>query len=146
MNLSAFAGRTASVPPTVEMPWSYFERRGIMLDCRGPLSIASSSQWGFMVRVYTESHGIDAGPGKLGPTAPYPVTVKAGAWIGSSAILAGCVVGEGAIVAAGTVLRGQTVGPGVMVAGNPARVVARWNGAQWDYLPEEESGYRRMLS
>jgi len=48
-------------------------------------------------------------------------------------------------VAAGTVVRGQDVAPGLMVAGNPARVIARWTGEQWEYLPTEESGYRRRL-
>ena len=140
MNLAAYAGRTAPLPPTVEKPWSYFEKRGCFLDCRGPLHIAKTSNWGFCVTVLTESHDITAGPGKLGETILYGVTVEDGAWIGSWAILAGCAIGAGSIVAAGTVVRGQTVGPGVIVAGNPARVIARWNGAQWVY-----DGFERVL-
>lgn len=133
MNLAAYAGRIAPLPPTVEKPWSYFEKRGCFLDCRGPLRIAKNSEWGFHVTVLTESHNITAGPGKLGKTIPYGVTVEDGVWIGSWAILAGCTIGAGSIVAAGTVVRGQTVGAGVIVAGNPARVIARWNGVQWVY-------------
>jgi len=145
MKLNALAGRLGEWPPTIGLPWSYFEVRGCFLDCRGPIRIDATSTWGLGVVVLTESHEIGAGPGRLGPTAPYGVEVDAGAWIASGALLAGCHIGEGAIVAAGTVVRGQDVAPGVMVAGNPARVIARWTGEQWEYLPSEESGYRRRL-
>ena len=123
----------------------YYAKRGIRLDCRGPLKIHPKSYWGFGVVVLTLSHDTHCGPGRIGETVPYGVTVDAHAWIGSMALLAGCHIGEGAIVAAGTVVRGQTVAPGVMVAGNPARVVARWDGERWAYLPEAESGYGRRL-
>jgi len=76
---------------------------------------------------------------------PYGVYVEDGAWIGSHSVLAGCRIGAGAIVAAGSVVRGQTVAPGVMVAGNPARVIARWDGARWEYVDAAECGYARGL-
>lgn len=132
-----------TLPATVELPASYFQKRGITLDCRGPLTIAKGTFWGFGVTVLTQSH--DIGAGVVGAVVDYPVTVERGAWIGSGALLCGCHIGAGAIVAAGTVVRGQTVAPRVMVAGNPARVIARWDGERWVYLPGEESGYRRGL-
>lgn len=132
------------LPSTVELPERYFAKRGITLDCRGPLVIAASSYWGFGVVVLTESHDIKSG--HIGRVVPYGVTVEAGAWIGSCSLLAGCRIGAGAIVAAGTVVRGQTVAPGVMVAGNPARVIARWDGERWEYLPGDVSGYERRLA
>lgn len=141
MNMAHLAGRTAPLPLTVGLPWSYFAKRGCFLDCRGPLVIDAKSWWGVGVRVLTESHDIAAGPGRMGATVPYGVTVEAGAWIGSFALLAGCAIGAGSIVAAGSVVRGQTVAPGVMVAGNPARVIARWNGERWAY-----ENYERMLA
>ena len=139
-----YAGIIGALPPSVGLPWGYFEHRGCFLDCRGPLSIDKSSRWGYRVTVLTESHDVGQWP-ELGPVLPYGVIVEADAWIGSLSLLAGCQVCTGAIVAAGTVLRGQTVAPGVMVAGNPARVVARWDGKRWIYLPEAESGYARRL-
>lgn len=155
MNLARYAGRTGELPKTVELPWDYFERRGILLDCRGPLVISGQSHWGFRVVVYTESHDMHEGPAceatgwQVGPTVPYGVTVEAGAWIGSESVLAGCHIGAGAVVAAGTVVRGQDVEPGVMVAGNPARVIAVWREThgqwKWVYLPEMVSGYERRL-
>lgn len=144
MNLSAFAARLGEWPSTIGLSWEYFARRGCFLDCRGPLTIAADSVWGFAVRVLTESHDISRWP-ELGATVPYGVTVESGAWIGSGALLCGCRIGRGSIVAAGTVVRGQDVAPGMMVAGNPARVVARWDGERWVYLPGEESGYSRRL-
>ncbi len=133
------------LPSTVGLPAEYFRKRGIFLDCRGPLSIDKTSYWGFGVVVLTESHDVHAGPGPIGSVVPYGVVVEAHAWIGSGALLAGCHIGAGAIVAAGTVVRGQIVAPGVMVCGNPARVIARWNGERWEYLPERECGYSRRL-
>lgn len=147
MNVSKLAvilGRMG-YPGDVGLPASYFEQRGCFVDARGPLKIDATSVWGFGVQVFTESHEIAQGPGQVGATKPYGVEVQAGAWIGSGALLAGCVIGEGAIVAAGSVVRGQNVAPGVMVAGNPARVIARWNGRRWDYgcvWPEYERELR----
>lgn len=145
LNLSAQAQRSGPLPETVGHPWEYFERRGCVLDCRGPLVIDRTSRWGFGVRVITRSHDTGVWP-KLGPTIDRGVTVERGAWIGSYSVLTGCRIGSHAIVAAGTVVRGQDVGPGVMVAGNPARVIARWDGAQWVYEPEGASGFGRVLA
>ncbi len=131
------------LPATVKLPPEYFLRRGILLDCRGPLVIHEMSDWGFSVMVLTRSH--DTFDGGMGGVKNYGVQVDKGAWIGSQSLLCGCHIGEGAIVAAGTVLRGQDVAPRVMVAGNPARVIARWDGGHWHYLAPEESGYSRRL-
>lgn len=145
MNISQYAGQIGRLayPDKVGHPWGYFEMRGCFLDCRGPLVISDRSVWGFQVHVYTQSHEISEG--QIGPTRDYGVTVEEGAWIGSNSVLTGCTIGKGSIVACGTVVRGQTVGPGVMVAGNPARVIARWDGGRWIYEDEELSGYERML-
>src|SRR3972149_2743320 len=105
-----------------------------------------NSYWGLLVRVITRSHDTHAGPGVLGQTIDYGVVVEAKAWIGSNSLLAGCRIGEGAVVAAGSVVRGQVVAPGVMGAGNPARVIARWSGTSWNYLPVETSGFETRLS
>jgi acetyltransferase-like isoleucine patch superfamily enzyme len=132
------------IPATVGLPLEYFAKRGITLDCRGPLVIDKASHWGFGVVVLTESH--DIASGQVGKVVPYGVTVDAGAWICSMSVLAGCHIGAGAVVAAGSVVRGQIVAPGVMVAGNPARVIARWDGERWVYLETSETGYMRELA
>ncbi len=133
------------LPATVGLPAEYFAKRGVTLDCRGPLAIDARSWWGLGITVLTESHDISAGPARWGAVMPYGVTVEAGTWIGSYSLLAGCRIGAGSIVAAGTVVRGQTVAPGVIVAGNPARVIARWNGERWVYSSVADCGYEREL-
>lgn len=140
-----YAGKSGDLPSSVQLPWDYFRMRGCFLDCRGPLFIHATSRWGFGVVVLTESHDISNWP-QLGAVTGYGVTVGADVWIGSCSILTGCTICEGAIVAAGTVVRGQNVKSGTMVAGNPARVIARWDGQAWKYLPESESGYSRELA
>jgi acetyltransferase-like isoleucine patch superfamily enzyme len=144
MNLSLYAGRLGELPKTVELPWDYFNVRGCFLDCRGPLTISATSSWGVGVRILTESHDLSQWP-KLGPSVPYGVTVEDGAWIGSYALLTGCKIGEHAIVAAGSVVRGQVVSPLTMVAGDPARVIARWEDGRWNYLPAGKSGFKQDL-
>lgn len=90
MNLSAFSWRLGEWPATIGLPWEYFARRGCSLDCRGPLVIDGTSNWGLGVMVLTESHDISAGPGNLGPVVPRGVQVDAGAWICSYSLLVGC--------------------------------------------------------
>lgn len=108
----------------------YFIDRGILLDCRGAVEISSTSMWGYCAIVLTGSHN----PNRLGEVIYKSVTVEDGAWICSSALLFNCRVGEGAIVAAGAVIRSRDVPPRTMVEGNPARIIATFDGQEWEYL------------
>lgn len=123
-------------PAAVELDRGYFAERNIDLDTRGTLIISKHSYWGFDIKVITLSHPIDTGieTGMTKPVLDKPVIVKPHAWIGSCAQLYNCVIGEGAVVAFGAVVRSVEVRPGTMVAGNPARVIARWQGDRWEYL------------
>lgn len=145
LNLSAQAATLGELPKTVGRAWPYFRQRGCVLDTRGPLVIHATSRWGLGVRVVTRSHDIKTWPA-LGATIDRGVRVDEGAWIGSYSLLIGCHIGAHAIIAAGTVVRCQDVAPYTMVAGNPARVIARWQAGRWVYLPEEESGFGRVLA
>lgn len=120
----------SELPSTVGFEIKYFNERNIRLDCRGPLIIHPESRWGHYVTVITKSHNID-GPGYL---VDRPVIVDKNAWICSGATLYNCHIGEGAIVAVGTVVRSQDVRPYVLVAGNPARVIARYIDGRWRYI------------
>ena len=135
-------------PDTMGHPRRYFQIRGCVIDCRGPVVIHPDARVALCVTILTQSHDISHWP-ELGPVVPRPVIIDKDAWIGSGSILCGCHIGEGAIVAAGTVVRGQNVAPRTMVAGNPARVIARWykwSLRGWLYLPEEQSGFKRELA
>lgn len=122
-------------PATIELDRGYFAQRNIDLDTRGTLVISRESYWGFDIRVITLSHPTEFGneSGMTKPICDRPVIVKPHAWIGSGAQLYNCIINEGAVVAFGTVVRSAEVKPWTMVAGNPARVIARWHDGKWDY-------------
>lgn len=126
---------TGDLPSTVELDAGYFAQRRILLDTRGTLEISRNSYWGFDIRVITLSHPIGEGveTGMTKPVKDAPVIVKAGAWIGSDSVLYNCIIGERAVVAVGTVVRSCEVAPDTMVAGNPARVIARFRDGAWQY-------------
>jgi maltose O-acetyltransferase len=125
-----------TVPPTVEVDLALLNGRNVTLDCRGTLKIHHDTYWGWNITVITMGHDIREGitPGFAEPALDRPVIIDRMAWICSGAMLYGCHIGEGAIVAFGAVVRAQDVKPYVMVAGNPARVIARWDGKTWKYL------------
>lgn len=59
------------------------------------------------------------------------VVVGAGSWVGIGAVIVGDVtIGRNAVVAANTVVRDH-VEPYTVVAGDPARVVRRYDGERW---------------
>jgi acetyltransferase-like isoleucine patch superfamily enzyme len=124
------------LPSTVGKPLSYFEERYIDLDTRGTIVIHSESHWGFYIKVITAGHDIHDGlhEGFTNGMVDRPVVVDEMAWICSCATLYGCHIGEHAIVAFGSVVRAQEVKPYTMVAGNPAKVIARWDGHTWKYI------------
>lgn len=113
----------------------YYTMRNINLDQRGTLVIDAGSHWGFNITVFTQSHSTRDWKenGFQSAALDRPVTVERGAWIGSNSILYNCKIGEGAIVAIGSVVRSQEVKPFVMVAGNPARIIARYIDGEWIY-------------
>ncbi len=147
INLSRYAIVPDPLPEGVALTRFYLVRRGTRFDYAGPLDISSGSHWGYWVTVISRSHDISGGPNKMGKVVLRGVRVDSGAWICSAAILHNCHIGAGSIVAAGAVVRGQTVSPGVIVAGNPARVIARWSddAGRWEYLSADECGFAREL-
>lgn len=66
---------------------------------------------------------------------PRPVSIGSGSFLGiNSAVLPGVTIGEGGYVAANAVVTSD-VPPRSLVAGNPARVVRRWDGNAWVDVP-----------
>ena len=64
------------------------------------------------------------------------VEIGPGAWLGIGAVVCGNVrIGRNAVVGARSVVTSD-VPDCCVVAGNPARVVRRWNGDRWDWLPD----------
>ena len=117
-------------PGKIGKPLSYFETRRVFLDCRGPLRIDPSSEWGWFVMVLTQSHDVSNGE-YTNPVVQRGVTVDEHAWIGSRALLYNCHVKHHAIVACGAVVRNMTVEPYTVVQGNPARAYKRFVEGEW---------------
>ncbi len=108
----------------------YFMERYTFMDFRGGLFISPTSEWGFGVKILTMTHDIRAG--QYTPiTLSRPVYVEDYAWIASFSLLYNCRVSHHGIVACEAVVRNMTVEPYTIVAGNPARVIARWDGKEW---------------
>lgn len=115
---------------------SYYSQRHIHLDQRGTLIIDPDSQWGFNVKTVTLFHQVEdwGAGGYTIPTVDRPVIVEKHTWIGTYAMLYNCIIREGAIVTLGACVRSCEVAPWTMVAGNPARVIARWHDGKWNYI------------
>ena len=82
------------------------------------------------ITITTENHGInpeDTNSYGKQPLTTAPVLIKSGAWIGERVmILLGVTIGRKSIVAAGAVVT-KSVPDYCMVAGNPARIIKRYN-------------------
>lgn len=64
------------------------------------------------------------------------VEIGPGAWLGIGAVVCGNVrIGRNAVVGARSVVTSD-VPDFCVVAGNPARIVRRWDGERWAWLPE----------
>lgn len=64
------------------------------------------------------------------------VEIGPGAWLGIGAVVCGNVrIGRNAVVGARTVVTSD-VPDFCVVAGNPARIVRRWEGDRWEWLPD----------
>lgn len=114
--------------PHCRLTQGYFEERDCWLDCRGEdcLWISEKANVGWEVKLITLSHDI-SNPPSYGGLTQRRITIDDHAFIFFGAILYNCHIGEGAIVAAGSVVNGMKVEPYTMVAGNPAKVVRKYN-------------------
>lgn len=117
----------------IDLPPEYFRQRSIKLDCRGMITIHRTANISRYVYICTGSHDPSSWS-----VVTRPVTIEAGAWIGSSVILYNTTIGEDAIVAIGSVVRSVDVPPKTMVEGNPVRIIAKRVKDLWVYLDEPE--------
>jgi serine acetyltransferase len=122
-------------------PLDYYEKRGVLLDCRGGLQIHKSARVGFRAKIITQSHISELSQ----EIVDRPVTIGKRAFIGSFSILYNCTIGENAVVSIGSVVASVDVPPNVMVEGNPAQVIATKlaNTTDWHYLQKPRPLRRR---
>ena len=111
-------------------PEPYYVDRHTFIDYRGDLKVSPLSYWGFGNMVMTASHNIMSG-GFEGPLIDKRVYVDDYAWITSGCILYNCHIQHHAIVSIGSVVNNMIVEPYHVVSGNPAIVIAFWDGQRW---------------
>lgn len=114
----------------------YYTERGCVIDCRGNLKISPLSYWGWFAKVFTQTHSIATGM-FFGPGVNIGVTVDDFAWVTSCCVLFDCHIHHHAIISIGSVVNGLEVPPYHIAMGNPAKLIARWNGERWVRMLED---------
>ena len=106
----------------------------VVVACCGRIEIAARvliADRVFIGDTYHEYRDVERAIVDQGLHDPRPVSIGRGAFLGiGSAVLAGVTLGEGAYVGAHAVVT-EDVPAHAVVVGNPARVVRRWDGAEW---------------
>ena len=112
----------------------FWRKRNIHVDCRGPLIVHSTSEWGVGIVTLTASHrpeDIVLDRRMVDPPTEFEriyrsVVVEEHAWIGSFSILYNCRIGHHSVVSVGSVVASMEVPAWVIVAGNPAQIIAEF--------------------
>ena len=115
--------------------------RGIWFSCVGRIDIGEQTLTAQNVLIadsYHEYHDPDAPIVRQPMAEPQDVTIGPGCFIGAhAAVLAGVTVGANSFVAANAVVT-RSVPPNSVVAGNPARVVRRYDRERGEWVDGEE--------
>jgi hypothetical protein len=123
---------------TIRRDRGYFDLRSTWLDTRGYLYIAADAHFGFEVMVIAASHGLDDAVG-IGAVRRKVVIIESKAWIANRAIVYECHVKAHGVVGAGAVAKCIVVPEWTLADGNPAMLVAKWEGGEaggWVSFPE----------
>lgn len=106
-----------------------------LVDCRDQVTIEKDVFAGHDIMILTGSHDYEQfGEARKISGISKPVTIKEGAWLGTRCIiLPGVTVGEHSVVGAGAIVT-KDVEPYTVVAGNPARVIKKYNKETKEWL------------
>lgn len=118
-------------------------RIGISNTLIGPIRIGNNVILAQNVVVSALNHGYENPdvPIRLQPCTTRPVTIDDDCWIGANVVItSGVKVGKHSVVAAGSVVT-KEVPAYCIVAGNPARIIKRYNPAtrEWEKADKEQS-------
>jgi acetyltransferase-like isoleucine patch superfamily enzyme len=140
MSAGMFPGQEMLSRPVVRIGDRCVIGRGSHIVGHLRIEIGDDVMTGPYVYITDQNHGyrdIDEPIGTQRPSEK-PVSIGAGSWIGTGAmILPGACIGEHVVVAAGAVVNGF-VPPRCVVAGVPARIVSRHiEGVGWAQRPSQ---------
>jgi acetyltransferase-like isoleucine patch superfamily enzyme len=117
--------------------------RLVHIGCVGEIEIGAEVVIGERVLVadlYHDYEDVDVPIIEQPPSPPRSVRIERGVLIQpGAAILPGVTIGEGSIVAAGAVVTGD-VPPATLAAGNPARVIRRYDEQAGRWEPVDAAG------
>ena len=129
--------------PTLMIGNNVFINRYVSIICADSITIGDNCYFGSFVTICDENHGTDPRStecyGKQ-PLVTEAICIGANCWIGDkSTILRGVSIGPNSIVGAGSVVT-KSIPNHSIVAGNPARVIKRWNDQKntWEKINEEK--------
>jgi maltose O-acetyltransferase len=107
----------------VEIGRGTYVNRECLFDGMAPIRIGPRCAIGMRAAFITSSHEVGPPERRAGDLVSRPVTVGAGCWIGSHAVLLpGVTVGDGCIIASGAVVHRDCT-PHSLYGGVPARLI-----------------------
>ncbi len=121
---------------------------GVWFSCVGEIEVGPDVQVGHNALIADSFHEYadTSTPIQDQPMGePRGVRIGAGAMIGpGAAILAGAEIGRGSYIAANAVVAGQVPAHSV-VAGNPARVIRRWDSEEGRWIDDADPAFASLL-
>ena len=108
-----------------------------LIDCIHKITLRKDVFFGHDTMLLTGAHDPEKfGEERKRSNGGGPITIEEGAWIASRAIVLGpCTIGQHAVVAAGAVVT-RDVEAYTMVAGNPAKVIKRYDKEKKEWKNE----------
>ena len=107
----------------------FYANAGCVILDECPVTFGRDCMLGPHVGIYTATHPIEGAQRRLGLEYGRPVTIGDDVWIGGHAVInPGVTIGSNVVVASGAVVT-RDVPDHCVVAGNPAKIIRRLDGA-----------------